>query len=152
MTRERSSGDTSILGPNAQNDLLVAVAKSMPAATPHIAKSASGFGSSPSRSACFVSSVTLTELEGKLVGRGEYTRSQVQASWSRLAPFVPELVFDAECRAKAAFYYARKSPYGLSLGDAACFGTAEVHGLNVLTAEQGWASVPDLPFSVELIR
>lgn len=101
---------------------------------------------------CFVSSVTLTELEGKLVGRGEYTHGEVQASWGRLAPFVPELVFDVECRAKAAFYYARKSPYGLSLGDAACFGTAEVHGLSVLTAEQGWARVPDLPFGVELIR
>lgn len=101
---------------------------------------------------CAVSSVTLTELEGKLVGRGDYTHGQVQASWGRLAPFVPELVFDAECRTRAAFYYARKSPYGLSLGDAACFGTAERHGLNVLTAEQGWAGVPDLPFSVELIR
>ena len=101
---------------------------------------------------CAVSSVTLTEMEGKLVGRGDYTHGQVQASWGRLAPFVPELVFDADCRAKAAFYYARKSPYGLSLGDAACFGTAEVHGLHVLTAEQGWAKVPDLPFGVELIR
>ena len=101
---------------------------------------------------CAVSSVTLAEMEGKLVGRGDYTHGQVQASWGRLAPFVPELVFDTGCRSKAAFYYARKSPYGLSLGDAACFGTAEVHGLNVLTAEQSWARVPDLPFGVELIR
>lgn len=105
-----------------------------------------------SQRSCAVSSVTLTELEGKLVGRGDYTHGQVQASWARLAPFVPELGFGAECRAKAAFYYARKSPYNLSLGDAACFGTAEVHGLGVLTAEQGWARVPDLPFGVELIR
>lgn len=101
---------------------------------------------------CSVSSVTLAEMEGKLVGRGDYTHGQVQVAWGRLAPFVPERVFDADCRAKAAFYYARKSPYGLSLGDAACFGTAEVHGLNVLTAEQGWAKVPDLPFGVELVR
>lgn len=101
---------------------------------------------------CSVSSVTLAEMEGKLVGRGDYTPGQVQASWGRLAPFVPELAFDAACRTRAAFYYARKSPYGLSLGDAACFGTAESHGLQVLTAEQGWAKVPDLPFGVELIR
>lgn len=101
---------------------------------------------------CSVSSLTLVEMEGKLVGRGDYTHGQVQAAWGKLAPFVAERVFDAACRAKAAFYYARKSPYGLSLGDAACFGTAEVHGLNVLTAEQGWAGVPDLPFGVELIR
>lgn len=102
--------------------------------------------------ACSVSSVTLAEMEGKLVGRGDYTPGQVQTSWGRLAPFVTELAFDAACRARTAFYYARKSPYGLSLGDAACLGTAEVHGLNVLTAEQGWAKVPDLPFGVELIR
>lgn len=101
---------------------------------------------------CSVSSVTLTEMEGKLVGRGDYTHGQVRASWGRLAPFVPELAFDAECRIKAAFYYARKSPYGLNLGDAACLGTAGVRGLHVLTAEQGWARVPDLPFGVELIR
>lgn len=105
-----------------------------------------------SERSCQVGSVALTEMEGKLVGRGDYTHSQVQAAWGKLAPFVPELAFDADCRAKAAFYYARKSPYGLSLGDAACFGTAEVHGLAVLTAEQGWARVPDLPFTVELIR
>lgn len=101
---------------------------------------------------CSVSSVTLAEMEGKLVGRGDYTHAQVQASWGKLAPFVPERVFDTDCRAKAAFYYARKSPYGLSLGDAACFGTAEVHGLSVLTAEQNWGKLPDLPFGVELIR
>jgi len=101
---------------------------------------------------CQISSVTLTEMQGKLVGRGEYTHGQVQAAWSTLAPFVPELAFDADCRAKAAFYYARKSPYHLSLGDAACFGTAEMHHCAVLTAEQNWAKLPDLPFDVQLIR
>lgn len=102
--------------------------------------------------ACSVCSVTLAELEGKLVGRGDYTHGQVQASWGQLAPFVPELAFDADCREKTAFYYARKNPYGLSLGAAACFGTAEAHGLSVLTAERSWASLPGLPFAVEPIR
>ena len=102
--------------------------------------------------ACHVSSVTLTELEGKLVGKGDYTHGQVQLAWGHLAPLVPEVPFDAACRAQAAFYYARKQPYNLSLGDAACLGTAEAHGLAVLTAEQGWARLPDLPFAVELIR
>ncbi len=60
--------------------------------------------------------------------------------------------FDAACREKAAFYYARKSPYDLSLGDACCLGTAEALGLAVLTAERGWAKIPDLPFKVKLIR
>ena len=101
---------------------------------------------------CHVSSVTLTELEGKLVGKGEYTHGQVQLAWGNLAPLVPELPFDAACRSRAVFYYARKQPYNLSLGDAACLGTAEAHELAVLTAEQGWARLPDLPFTVELIR
>ena len=101
---------------------------------------------------CCISSVTLTELEGKLVGKGEYTQNQVRVAWSHLAPFVTELVFDAACREKAAFYYARKSPYQLSLGDAACLGTAEAFGLEVLTAERNWKSLPDLPFAVTLIR
>lgn len=101
---------------------------------------------------CQVSSVTLTEMEGKLVGKGEYTHGQVQVAWNKLAPFVPELAFDAACRSRAAFYYARKSPYSLSLGDAACLGTAEAYQFAVLTAEQNWAKLPDLPFAVELIR
>jgi len=69
-----------------------------------------------------------------------------------LLSLLQEVPFDAACREKAAFYYARKSPYNLSLGDAACLGTAEALKLDVLTAERGWAQIPDLPFSVRLIR
>ena len=101
---------------------------------------------------CAVSSVTLTELEGKLRGRGEYTAAQIRMAIETVAPLIDELAFDAECRSYATFYYARKSPYDLSLGDAACLGTAEAHQLGVLTAEQNWAKLPDLPFGVELIR
>ena len=101
---------------------------------------------------CAVSSVTLTELEGKLIGRGEYTAAQIRSAVEAIAPLMDELAFGAECRSYATFYYARKSPYDLSLGDAACLGTAEAHHLNVLTAEQSWSKLPDLPFGVELIR
>lgn len=101
---------------------------------------------------CSVSSVTLTELEGKLIGRGEYTAAQIRSAVETVAPLMDELAFDAECRSYATFYYARKSPYDLSLGDAACLGTAEAHQLGVLTAEQNWTKLPDLPFGVELIR
>ena len=101
---------------------------------------------------CAVSSVTLTELEGKLIGRGEYTPGQVRSALDGLAPLLPELPFDATCREKATFYYARKNPYNLSLADAACLGTAEAHGLGVLTAEQGWGKLPGTPIRVELIR
>ncbi|SEI91381.1 PIN domain nuclease, a component of toxin-antitoxin system (PIN domain) [Deinococcus reticulitermitis] len=101
---------------------------------------------------CWISSVTLTEAEGKLVGRGDFTHGQVQDKYSALLALVREEPFDSVCRARAAFYYARKSAYNLSLGDAACLGTAEALGLDVLTAERGWAKVPDLPFKVHLIR
>jgi ribonuclease VapC len=101
---------------------------------------------------CQVSSVTLTELEGKLVGRGDFTHGQLQTAIQTLLSVTQELPFGAQCREKAAFYYARKSPYDLSLGDAACLGTAQVQGKDVLTAERGWAKIPDLPFKVNLIR
>lgn len=101
---------------------------------------------------CTISSVTLTEIQGKLIGKGAYTAGQVQAQLGPLLGFVREVAFDPACRDKAVFYYARKSPYNLSLGDAACLGTAEALGLDVLTAERGWANIPDLPFTVQLIR
>ena len=101
---------------------------------------------------CLISSVTLTEVHGKLVGRGDFTPRQVEAQLGPLLGFVCEVPFDSLCREKASFYYARKSPYGLSLGDAACLGTAEALKLDVLTAEKGWAEIPGLPFKVQLIR
>lgn len=101
---------------------------------------------------CWISSVTLTEVQGKLVGRGDFTPRQVEAQLGPLLGFVREVPFDATCREKASFYYARKSPYGLSLGDAACLGTAEALKVDVLTAERGWAEIPDLPSKVQLIR
>ncbi|QFP77594.1 PIN domain-containing protein [Deinococcus sp. AJ005] len=105
-----------------------------------------------SRIPCQVSSVTMTEVQGKLVGRGELTPTQVQMKLGPLMGFLREIPFDPACREKAAFYYARKSPYDLSLGDACCLGTAEALGMDVLTAERGWAVIPDLPFQVQLIR
>lgn len=101
---------------------------------------------------CSVSSLTLTELQGKLIGQGRFTPDQVEAQLGPLLGFVREVPFDASCRARAVFYYARKAPYRLSLGDAACLGTAEALGQDVLTAERGWAAIPDLPFAVRLIR
>ena len=105
-----------------------------------------------SKQPCFMSSVNLTEIEGKLVGRGEFTSAQVRSALIPLLALVTELPFDLTCREAAAFYYARKAPYGLSLGDAACLGTAEAHQLGVLTAEQRWATIPDLPFKIQVIR
>ena len=101
---------------------------------------------------CLISSVTLTEVEGKLVGRGEMTHGQVTEVLAQVLSAVDEVPFGAACRERAVFYYARKSPYNLSLGDAACLGTAEALSMDVLTAERGWQAIPDLPIKVELIR
>lgn len=96
--------------------------------------------------------MTLTEVQGKLIGRGDFTPGQVRAQIDSLLGFVREVPFDAACWERAVFYSARTSPYDLSLGDAACLGTAEAMNLNALTAERGWSSIPDLPFKVQLIR
>ena len=101
---------------------------------------------------CLISSVTLTEVHGILVGRGDFTPRQVEAQLGPLLGFVREIPFDSSYRVKASFYYARKAPYGLRLGDAACLGTAEALKLDVLTAEKGWAEIPGLPFKVQLSR
>ena len=101
---------------------------------------------------CFISSITLTEVYGKLVGRGEFTAGQVEAQMGPLLGFIREVPFDAACREKASFYYARKSPYGLSLGDAGCLGTAEALKMDVLTAERRWSEIPDVAVEVKLIR
>ena len=86
---------------------------------------------------CWVSSVTLTEAERKLVGRGQFTHGQVHERYRKLLSLLKEVPFDAACRERAVFYYARKSPYNLSLGNAACLGTARSLSMDVLTAERG---------------
>ena len=48
--------------------------------------------------------------------------------------------------------YARRKPYNLSPGDALYPGAAEALGADVMTAEHGWATLPALPFKVNLIR
>jgi ribonuclease VapC len=40
---------------------------------------------------------------------------------------------------------------GISLGDAACLGTARVMGLPVLTGDRAWAKL-GLPIEVRLLR
>jgi ribonuclease VapC len=51
-----------------------------------------------------------------------------------------------------AFFYARRNPYELSLGDCACLALAEAKGLQVLTAEQSWKKIPNLKIKIRLIR
>jgi PIN domain nuclease of toxin-antitoxin system len=65
----------------------------------------------------FVSSVTFTELEGKMVGRGGFTPQQVQAALAPLLFLISEVPFDQQCRPRAAFYIeSGKTCMGASMG------------------------------------
>ena len=66
-----------------------------------------------------------------------------------LAEVVP---FDAQLALEAGYFYARRRPYNLSLGDCACLALAESLDLPVLTAESNWAKLPNLRAKVKLIR
>ncbi|MGL5076192.1 MAG: PIN domain-containing protein, partial [Waterburya sp.] len=60
--------------------------------------------------------------------------------------------FDIQQSDLAAYYYARRKPYNLSLGDSACLALAESKSMSVVTAEAAWAKLPGLPFKVTVIR
>jgi len=99
-----------------------------------------------------LSSVNRTEVKGRLVGMGVSTPQAVDTEFGNLAQLVEIAPFDLEQSDLAAYYYARRNPYNLSLGDCACLALAEARGLDVLTAEQSWAQLPSLPFKIHLIR
>lgn len=101
---------------------------------------------------CMVGVAQLVEVEGKLVSDGNFTPGQVRGQLYQLGQLLDVQPLDARVQAACAFYYARRRPYNLSLGDALCLGLAETLGADVLTAERGWATLPDLPFTVILIR
>lgn len=102
--------------------------------------------------ATLVSAVQLVEVEGKLVSDGRFTPVQVQARIQELGDLLHVVPFGLDAQRAAGFYYARRKPYNLSLGDALCLGLAETLQADVMTAEYDWASLPDLPFQVLLLR
>ena len=99
-----------------------------------------------------LSSVNRTEIKGRLVGMGVSTPQAVDTEFQNLAQLVEIVPFDLEQSDLAAFYYARRNPYNLSLGDCACLALAEARDVDVLTAERSWAKLLGLPFKVHLIR
>jgi PIN domain nuclease of toxin-antitoxin system len=99
-----------------------------------------------------ISTVNHTEIKGKLVGAGLATPQVVDAEFHHLEQLLEIVPYDLEQSQFAAYYYARRNPYDLSLGDCACLALAEARGVNVLTAEMSWAKIPSLPFKVQLIR
>lgn len=59
-----------------------------------------------------------TELLGKLVGSG----SEVREALELLGEALQIVPFDLAQSDLAAFWYARRKPYNLSLGDCVCLG------------------------------
>jgi PIN domain nuclease of toxin-antitoxin system len=99
-----------------------------------------------------ISVVNYAETKGKLVGSGTHTPKQVDAALEAFGALLELTDLDREQAESVAFFYARRNPYGLSLGDCACLALAEAKGLQVLTAEQSWKKIPNLKVKIRLIR
>lgn len=100
----------------------------------------------------FLSSLNRTEIKGKLVGMGVFTAKQIDEALANLEELLEVTPFDTKQSDVAAYYYARRHPYNLSLGDCACLALAEVKNVSIVTAEAAWAKLPDLPFKITVIR
>ncbi len=97
----------------------------------------------------FISAVTYTEVVGKIVGAGGLQKSIEQdLTELRLEP----IPFNQEQARIAAYFYARRKPYNLALGDCATLALGEYLLEPVLTAEKTWALLPELKIEVKLIR
>jgi PIN domain nuclease of toxin-antitoxin system len=97
-----------------------------------------------------IAAPNLTEVIGKLVSSGVAPINEVQRDV--LALGLEIIPMDQTIALAAAFFYARRHPYDLSLGDCVCIAVAETLGVEILTAEQSWAKIPDLRVKVRLIR
>jgi ribonuclease VapC len=97
-----------------------------------------------------IAAPNLTEVIGKLVSSGVAPHNEVERDVLGLGLDVQEM--NAEIATTAAYFYARRNPYNLSLGDCACLATAEILNLEVMTAEHGWQSLTSLRTTVRVIR
>jgi ribonuclease VapC len=99
-----------------------------------------------------MSVVNYAETKGKLVGSGTHRPNQVDAALEAFGGLLELVNLDREQAEGVAFFYARRNPYGLSLGDCACLALAETKKVEVLTAEQSWKKIPNLKVKIRLIR
>ena len=99
-----------------------------------------------------ISVLNYAETKGKLVGSGTHTPAEVDRVLESFGATL-ELVDLNQVQAEGiVFFYARRHPYDLSLGDCACLALAEARGVNVLTTAQNWEKLPGLRVKVKLIR
>jgi len=95
-----------------------------------------------------VSSVNLTEVQAKLVGRG----MPGEEAWTTATNIVPEVAsFDEDQARIAGDLILKTKEYGLSLGDRACLALGTVLGLPVCTTDRVWKSLR-LGVKVHVIR
>ena len=85
-----------------------------------------------------ISAVNQAEVVEVAARRG--TDPARAATWAEELS-IPVLPFTAPMAARAGAVLAAGRAKGLSLGDAACLGTAGALGLPVLTADRGWATL-----------
>lgn len=96
--------------------------------------------------------VNRTEIEGKIVGENLLEPTAAAAALATLDRTVTVEPFDAIQARLAAYWYARRRPYKLSLGDCASLAFAELTGEPILTAERAWRGLPGLRVEVRTIR
>jgi ribonuclease VapC len=95
-----------------------------------------------------VSVINLTEVVGKLAGRG-YTNSQIRDRVQRLRLDVAEFTIEDAFRTGLLRPVTRKA--GLSLADRACLALAQRLGKPAVTSERRWATL-NLGIKIQLIR
>lgn len=97
---------------------------------------------------CAISAVNQAEVVEVAARRG--TDPARAAAWAEELS-IPILPFTAPMAARAGALLAAGRGRGLSLGDAACLGTAGTLGVPVLTADRAWAAL-DLGIEIRQLR
>jgi PIN domain nuclease of toxin-antitoxin system len=97
---------------------------------------------------CAISAVNQAEVVEVAARRG--TDPGRAAAWAGELS-IPILPFTPPMAARAGAVLAAGRVRGLSLGDAACLGTAGTLGVPVLTADRAWAAL-DLDIQIRQLR
>ena len=97
---------------------------------------------------CAISAVNQAEVVEVAARRG--TDPGRAAAWAGELS-IPVLPFTPPMAARAGAVLAAGRVRGLSLGDAACLGTAGTLGVPVLTADRAWAAL-DLDIQIRQLR
>ena len=97
---------------------------------------------------CAISAVNQAEVVEVAARRG--TDPARAAAWAGELS-IPVLPFTPPMAARAGAVLAAGRGRGLSLGDAACLGTAGTLGVPVLTADRAWAAL-DIGIAIRQLR